>query len=138
MNRKEIIDTAEAKFEDNKDDCNKFLKAVADKLNVDLPIGEDANGLFDHMERSPQWKPLGKGAPGMDLALHYALNGSFVVAAMKEKGDGHVAVIVGEDIDGTPTAYWGQLGGAGQKRGRLSASWARKKFPTISYFAYIN
>lgn len=137
MNRKEIIDAAEASFEMNKADCNAFLKAVAAKLGVEMPLGLDANGLFDHIASSPHWKNLGKGQPGMELAVQHALNGEFVVAAMKEPDHGHVAVIVGVDKDGTPTAYWGRYRSVGEKRGRLSRSWDRaRKFSGISYFAY--
>ncbi len=136
MQRKKIIDVAEVEFDDNSNACNKFLVAVAKGLGVHLPEGRFANDLFDHMSASSEWLLLGKGHQAMSKAVEHALNGGFVVAATKENPNGHVAIIVGVTDDGTPIAYWGMLGGVGQKKGQLSYSWARSKFPNISYFAY--
>ncbi|MBK6341863.1 MAG: hypothetical protein IPF41_04545 [Flavobacteriales bacterium] len=97
----------------------------------------NANGLYDYLVGSPEWENLGKGQPGMALAVERAFEGLLVVAAKKETGHGHVAIIVGVEKDGTPLGYWGSIAGIGKKNARLTNSWARRKFADISYFAYL-
>lgn len=136
MSLSRIIEAAENQFNAYQKDCSGFLKKVAEELFIDLP-NYNANGLYDYLVGSPEWENLGKGQAGMALAVERAFEGLLVVAAKKETGHGHVAIIVGVDKDGTPIGYWGSIAGIGKKNARLTNSWSKRKFADISYFAYL-
>lgn len=123
-------------------DCSSFVKAVASELGVTL-VG-NANAICD-LIRKPPWSPLGSGDHAAQLAATAATNGMFVVGAWKNPDpneNGHLAVIVDTNYSSrTPgfrnraMAYWGQLGGRGQRRGKHSDSWGADKRPNVFYAA---
>lgn len=121
MDPQHIIDVCEAKWDANKSDCNHFVKAVADALGVTIfSPGDNADAIMDKLSTAAGWNLIG------DLATVEAdaTAGMFIIAGLKSadfnppRANGHVVVVVeGDDPNhpGFPMAYWGMLGGVGQK-----------------------
>jgi hypothetical protein len=114
---KQILDSCAAAFADNKDDCNKFLKAA---LSGFLPVGYldnlDADGIVGKLRSQAEGWDTSRT---IDIAIAKAKSGNLVVAGMTGASlgqhHGHLAVVVG--CDGLPSAgttvpvgYAGSLG----------------------------
>ena len=125
-------------------DCSGFVKAVAQELGVSL-YG-NANAIFDEIHNAP-WQAIGSGDSSATCAGVAASNGLFVVGAWKNPNSGesgHVAVIVDSNNSSHTVpyrnramAYWGQLGGVGEKYEMHSQSWGSSKRPEVFYSSHV-
>jgi hypothetical protein len=121
---KDVIDTCEAVWEANKADCNAFAKAVARKYNVTL--SGQANDIVDQISGSG-WEKITSGPKAAEAAAA----GKLVIGALKgsdmtpPEAHGHVVVVVqGPLAHGKyPSAYWGKLGGVGEKNKTINYAW---------------
>jgi hypothetical protein len=119
-----IIEICEHEWPAAQDDCNKFVKAVADELGI--TVTGDANSIVDQIVGAG-WTKLADGK----AAAHEAALGSFVIGGLKgsdqevPSAHGHVVVVVRGPLDRNkyPTAYWGRLGGGGAKNKTINWSW---------------
>ena len=120
----DIIGACEAEWDAHKSDCSGFAKAVAARLGVTLT--GMANDIVGEIAAAP-WSLI-DGGPAAAAA---AAQGRLVIAALRG-GDqqvpdahGHVVIVVPGPLahDLYPTAYWGQLGGVGQKDMTLNWAW---------------
>lgn len=111
MNAFEIIKSCENNWDVNKNDCCKFVNAVAADFGIDL-YGT-ADEIIDAL--SQNWTFLhGKGIE----AKYYADSGRFIVAGLRSsdhnppRHHGHVVIIVSGNLDRGlyPTGYWGSEG----------------------------
>ena len=124
MDPQHIIDTCEANWDANKSDCNHFVKAVADALGVTLfSANDDADGILDKLSTTAGWQLI-PSTTDLSTVESDAASGQFIIAGLKSgeftppRTHGHVVVVVkGDDPvhPGFPMAYWGTLGGVGQK-----------------------
>src|SRR2546428_2281504 len=107
-----VVDACEKHWEDYKDDCSGFVKAVAADVGVRL-MGLQANDIVDEMQTSTWWRLLKDGSD----AGRCAAIGFFVLAGLKKTPNGHAVVVVPGALSGGkyPTGYWGSLGGVVQK-----------------------
>ncbi len=71
----------------NKDNCSGFVQSVAAELGVPMPRG-NANAMVDGLEQS--WTKLASGAE----AAQKAAQGFLVIAGLKGRTYGHVAVVI--------------------------------------------
>jgi hypothetical protein len=121
---RDVIDTCEAVWEANKADCNAFAKAVARKYNVTL--SGQANDIVDQI-RGSGWEKITSGPKAAEAAAA----GKLVIGALKgsdmtpPEAHGHVVVVVqGPLAHGKyPSAYWGKLGGVGEKNKTINYAW---------------
>ncbi len=135
-NAQRIINACEAAFEANKDDCNKFVKAVAAKF--DIQITGNANAITDAIQGAG-WTQLADGA----AAAAKAADGHLVIGGLKgadqatPSDHGHVVVVVKGDLehDKYPKAYWGRLGGTGSKNEGVNWAWRKTDRDNIKYGA---
>lgn len=131
-----IIDACEAAFEANKGDCNKFVKAVAAKFNIQ--ITGNANAITDAIQGAG-WTRLADGS----AAAAKAARGHLVIGGLKgadqanPSGHGHVVVVVkGARQQGKyPKAYWGRLGGSGSKNKGVNWAWRKADRDNVKYGA---
>lgn len=132
----DIINACEAEWDAHKSDCSGFVKAVAARLGVTLTgLADD---IVDEIQQSP-WHAIADG-PG---AAASAANGNFVVAGLKGADQvnpdphGHVVVVVQGPLarDLYPTAYWGRLGGVGEKDTTLNFAWRDGDRDNLAYAA---
>jgi len=123
-NAQAIIDLCEQNWDANKSDCSAFVKSVAAALNVNLT--GLANDIVAQIQSDP-WIQLANGI----AAKANADQGFFVIGGLAG-GDhvppsehGHVVVVVsGPLAQGLyPSAYWGTLGGVGQKDQTVNFAW---------------
>lgn len=147
MNSDSILKVAEKSFEKNKTECNFYARAVAEKMKVPFPDG-NADNIVQVLRTSPSWINLGKGKSKEATAK--AEEGYFVVAGMggkdtkkgKENKDpkkiihGHLAVVVKGEESGKPLAYWGQHGGVGKKKTKITWSFNKTDLENVEYFYY--
>ncbi len=146
QNQKIIIAACEKHFQQNYDDCNHFLKAVAKELNIpsnDLPQGvnDNADRIVKYLEHyRDKWQ---------SVTLHEAGNkasrGYFVVVGQYgadhkpyPHNNGHVAVLVNHNLIG----YAGSLGGAYPCKGKklFGHAWNsqnKNKDANMHYFIYM-
>ena len=129
--KKDIRSLCEKEWDKWKADCSGFLKAVAGDLGIQL-TGQ-ANEIVDAMGRAP-WTPLGSDA---DMAVSYANRGYLVVAGLKAKGHGHVAIIMPGTSKPHPIGYWGRFGGSGKKNTPINWSWNGADLAHVQYFAIL-
>ena len=73
----------------NKDNCSGFVQSVAAELGVPMPRG-NANAMVDGLEQS--WTKLASGAE----AAQKAAQGFLVIAGLKGRTYGHVAVVISQ------------------------------------------
>jgi len=144
-----IINKCEAAYPANQGDCNHFVKAVADSLNITLfQTDDDANAIVGRLfdaSQAPSVTGWFKLADALD-AKNTADSGQFIIAGLKGSeqthpvNHGHVAVVVkgpmspGNDC---PTGYWGSLydpPGPGQDE-PLSEAWKKEDRPKVQYYA---
>jgi hypothetical protein len=141
-NAQKVIDTCMSDWDANKDDCNKFVKAVAGDLGVSIPADSDADGIVDFLAGSGDWHELTAGdGPGAKQA---ADSGAFVIGGLKSdelvpsQDHGHVLVVLSGDLDPThnqyPRASWGRLGGGGQKDSFVNFSFNSTSRDKVRYF----
>jgi hypothetical protein len=136
-----IIDVCEANWDANKSDCNHFVKAVASALGVNLfASGDDADGILNKLAAASGWNSIG------DLATveSDAAAGQFIIAGLKSgnfnppRQHGHVVVVVkGDDPNhpSFPLAYWGTLGGVGQKDSSIRNTFIPDvDLPNVQYY----
>jgi hypothetical protein len=111
----QVLDACRAVFDANKNDCNKFLKAVIGicKPSANFGAGDDANAIVAKIAQPP-WSALGIGDAG--AAVQAAKDGKLVIGGMTGQelsdptGHGHVVVIHGQiRDDGVPFGSWGTL-----------------------------
>lgn len=116
-----VIEECEKAWPGNKSDCSGFMKEVAGALGVTL-TGQ-ADDIVNQIQ-GPGWEVIADGP----AAHAKAESGAFVVAGLKGKdhvparANGHVVVVVkGHLAHGKyPTAYWGTLGGVGERNQTLN------------------
>lgn len=138
-----VIDACESSFDDNQDDCNAFVKAVATQLHVSLPADANADALVDYMSSTPSgWTKLpdGDGA----RAEQDAAAGKFVIAGLRgseqksPQRNGHVCVVVKGSLDanGYPPGYWGSISqGVARKNASLRKAWNGDDIGKVHYFS---
>jgi hypothetical protein len=91
---------------------NEFLLAVISDLNLAI-----------HLD-------------GMRTTIQFTKMGYLVVAGLKAKLHGHVAVIVDAPPAAYPVGYWCQLNGVGRKNTTINWSWNHADLKKVEYFAY--
>jgi hypothetical protein len=130
-----VIAICEAEWDGHKSDCSGFVKAVAQRLEVNL------TGLADDIVTqisAPPWSPIEDGV----TACREAEEGKLVLAGLKGADQsvpnthGHVVVVVkGRPLahDQYPFAYWGRLNGVGHKNTTLNWAWNEVDRDNIVY-----
>ena len=136
-NAQKIIDACEARWEANKSDCNKFVRAVGADVAITIVAG-NADAIIDDL--TANWTSIANGI----AAKAKADAGEFVIAGLKAadhtppRANGHVAVVVSGPLDPThnkyPTGYWGSIGGIGRKFATLNFSWTAADRDNVKYF----
>jgi hypothetical protein len=135
----DVRNACEQEFEVHKSDTSAFVQAVAADFGVKL-VGT-ADEIVDSVQRPP-WQVLKDGAS----AAEYARNGYLVIAGLKGSDQqvpapqGHLAIIVDGPANrratGTyPSAYWGRLGGGGQKFQTINWAWTADDRDRVIYSA---
>lgn len=141
MDPQAIIATCEANWDANKSDCNHFVKAVAVALGVTIfSDGDNADAIMDKLSGAVGWNLIGD-LPTVEAD---ATAGMFIIAGLKSadftppRANGHVVVVVqGDDPNhpGYPMAYWGMLGGVGQKDSSIRNSFTpNTDLPNVKYY----
>ena len=128
----------EACFDAHEDDCSGFARAVAAQLGV--PLAGLANAIVDTIDGGEGWTPLDDGVAAADAAE----NGKFVLGGLKgsdqatQSEHGHVVVVVGRPLahGAYPSAYWGRLGGGGQKDRTVNFAWNTDDRDNVLYAAH--
>ncbi len=124
MSGERVIQACEAEWPKDKTDCSAFVRDVAGRLGVTLT--GNADSIVDEI-CGAGWERLHDGV----AASHAADAGRLVIAGLKG-GDqeipsvhGHVVVVVsGLLANGKyPSAYWGRLGGIGDKNKTINWAW---------------
>jgi hypothetical protein len=135
-NAQRIVDLCEQEWPSNSSNCSGFVIAVTSVLGVTL--AGDANDIVNAI-RSAEWEQISSG----NDAKIAADAGKLVVAGLR--GDeqvnpdehGHVVIIVSGPIanDLYPTAYWGKLGGVGEKFKTINYAWRATDRDRVTYAA---
>jgi hypothetical protein len=120
-----VRDACEAAFAANQNDCSGFARSVAGQLGV--PLEGLANTIVETISSGMGWEPLEDGF----AAAEAAEAGKFVIGGLRGSDQahpsehGHVVVVVGEPLahEMYPSAYWGRLGGGGQKDQTVNFAW---------------
>lgn len=123
-NAKKILDACEDEWPANKGDCSGFVKDVAAALGVSL--SGQANDIVDQISGA-RWTKLADGK----AAKQSADDGNFVIGGLKgsdqhtPSAHGHVVVVVSGPLakEQYPTAYWGTLGGVGERAKTINWAW---------------
>jgi hypothetical protein len=125
----------------NKNNCSGFLKGVAEKLGISMPMSATADGLVDFMKNSSSWKKVTSGSE----AAAQAGRGYFVVAGLKgsehkpARGNGHVAIVVsGSLYRGIYPMCWGGSIGSAQSQGNKSIGeiWNKTDRDLVTYYMH--
>ena len=134
-----VKDACEACFDAHSGDCSGFARAVAGQLGVTLT--GLANDIVDTISGGGDWTALANGV----AASQQAAAGKLVIGGLR--GDeqvspdphGHVVVVVA----GTPLAhglypfaYWGRLGGVGEKDQTVNWAWNTADRDNVTYAAH--
>ena len=141
MDPPHIIDVCENNWDANKSDCSGFVKAVSNALGVTLfSAGDNADAIMDKLSTAVGWNLIGD----LPTVESDASLGMFVIAGLKSgdfnpaRANGHVVVVVkGDDPNhpGYPMAYWGTLGGVGQKDSSIRNSFTpNTDLPNVKYY----
>lgn len=137
-----IIDNCEKEYPDNKDDCNKFVKAVSADLNVTLfSPGDNADAIVQRLRDAAaagDWTKLDDGPD----AKAKADAGQYVIAGLKgtdhnpPRDHGHVVVVVsGPLANGKyPSAYWGSISGTPGQNQTLNFAWNASDRDNVEYY----
>lgn len=132
----EIIATCENNFETGKADCNLFVKSVASKFGVTLT--GNADKITEEITEGG-WTPI---ANGIEAKAKADAGWLVIVGIMGKDYDpksahGHVCVVVSGSLDTTykkyPTAYWGRLGGIGEKSKTVNYAYNAKSVDRVVY-----
>jgi hypothetical protein len=133
-NARKIIEICEDEWPANKSDCSGFVKDVATALGVSL--SGQANDIVEQIS-GPGWINLADGK----AAKKAADEGRFVIAGLKgsdhetPSAHGHVVVVVSGPIvkEQYPTAYWGTLGGTGERAKTINWAWKSVDRDKVKY-----
>ena len=117
-----VQQACEDAFSANKDDCNKFVKAVASSLGVTLDGNADA--IVAEVQGAP-WTYIGNDLEAAKNAANLAAQDKLVIGGLTSgelaEAHGHVVVVVPASlVNGIyPVAYWGSIaaGRAAKLRG---------------------
>jgi hypothetical protein len=107
-----VQEVCEELFEENKNDCNKFAKAVAGHFGITLE--GKADDIVDTIKAAPR-NYIGKDLAAASKAADLAGQGKLVIGGLKAEElkdtNGHVVVVVpGDLVNGKyPHAYWGSI-----------------------------
>lgn len=136
-NAQKVIDACEARWEANKSDCNKFVRAIGVDVGVPIVAGE-ADVIINDL--TANWTAVTDSIG----AKQKADEGNLVIAGLKgadhspPRLHGHVAIVVSGPLDTThnkyPTGYWGSLGSIGMKKTTLNYSWVAADRDKVKYF----
>ena len=147
MEPQHIIDVCEANWDANKDDCNHFVKAVADALGVTLfSAGDNADAIMDKLPNAAGWSAI-LATPPDPAVENAASGGQFIIAGLESRdftpprNNGHVVVVVkGDDSahPGFPLAYWGKLGGIGARDSSIRNTFIPDvDLPNVKYYGTV-
>ena len=133
----DIIDECEIQFDQFKSDCSGFVKAVANALSINL------TGQADDIVKAIQeddWVQLGKdgvAAKNKADAGWFVIGGLLSIKNVPPQDHGHVVVVVSGPLaqDKYPTAYWGKLGGVGEKNKTINWAWNVASRDNVIYSA---
>lgn len=133
---KKIIDVCEDEWPANKSDCSGFVRDAAGALGVTLE--GNANDIVDQIN-SGAWDQIPDGKAAKDAAD----KGKLVIAGLRGDAQqqpakhGHVVVVVSGPLskEKYPTAYWGTLGGTGERAKTLNWAWRAGDRDRIRYGA---
>jgi len=131
-----IIDTCEANFDANADNCSGFVKAVSTDFSVTL-TGQ-ADDIVDQIQTA-DWQQLADGVE----AKAKADDGWLVVGGLKggenvpPQSHGHVVIVVSGPLahDLYPSGYWGKLGSTGKKNTTINWAWNTDSRDKVIYSA---
>jgi hypothetical protein len=131
----QVKEACEACFDAHAGDCSGFVRAVTSQLGVQLH--GLANEIVDTIRDGDDWTPLPDGI----AAAQAAAAGKLVIGGLKgsEQGrpdpHGHVVVVVTGPLahDAYPSAYWGRLGGTGDKDKTINWAWNAEDRDKVSY-----
>jgi hypothetical protein len=130
-----VRDACEACFDAHSNDCSGFAKAVADALGIKLQgLADD---IVETIRGGGAWAQLPNGGE----AANSAGGGKLVIAGLKGSeqsnpdAHGHVVVVVAGPLaqDKYPSAYWGRLGGGGQKDQTINFAWRPEDRDRVTY-----
>ena len=142
-----IIDTCQDVFDNvagAKSDCNKFVKAVCAKFNVNpFDDGDNADAITDDIRDSGWcghngWTQL---ANDPRKAKDAADRGELVVAGATGgdvgQAHGHVVIVVSSEAlwKGYPYASWGKLGSVGKTDTKMTVAFKLADLPKVSYMS---
>ena len=130
-----VKEACEACFDAHAGDCSGFVRAVASQLGVQLH--GLANEIVDTIRDGDDWTPLPDGI----AAAQAAAAGKLVIGGLKGSEQarpdphGHVVVVVTGSLahDAYPSAYWGRLGGTGDKDKTINWAWNAEDRDKVSY-----
>jgi hypothetical protein len=133
-----VQEACEECFDAHKSDCSGFARAVATKLGVGL--AGLADEIVETLRTGQGWTALPTGV----AAAQSAKAGKLVIAGLKGSEQarpdphGHVVVIVDGPLvrDAYPSAYWGRLGGIGEKDKTINWAWTAEDRDRVSYAAH--
>jgi hypothetical protein len=131
----QVTEACEACFDAHSGDCSGFVRAVASELGVELH--GLANEIVDTIRGGDDWMPLPDGV----AAAESAAAGKFVIGGLKGSEQarpgphGHVVVVVAGPLahGAYPSAYWGRLGGTGDKDKTINWAWNAQDRDKVSY-----
>jgi len=124
-----------AVWDQYKSDCSGFAKAVAQRVGIDL--SGDADAIVDTIRAGTPWNPLKDGVEAARTAEDKAL----VIGGLKSseltppRAHGHVVIVVpGPLASGLyPTAWWGTLGGIGEKSKTVNFAFRQEDRDRVHY-----
>lgn len=142
-----VIDTTQDVFDNTdgaKSDCNKFVKAVCDKLTTNpFADSDDADAITNDI-RSDTWLKA-NGWTGLKqdpvAAKKAADSGDIVIGGATgddlAQDHGHVVVVVScEKLwKGYGYASWGKLGGTGKVNEKMTVAFRLDDLPKVSYMS---
>lgn len=124
----------------NKNNCSGFVKSVAKKLDVLLPLVQ-ADGIVDTIEKS--WTKVNTGVE----AARKAAAGFFVLAGLKSSdhaknaNQGHIVIVIsGPLYRAKYPLCWGGSTGTAQSKGNKSVGevWNTTDRDNVAYYVYKN
>jgi hypothetical protein len=132
-----IVAACEAKWPAGQSDCSLFVREVAAAVGV--TITGNADEIVDSIQEA-DWTPLIDGV----AAAEAAAAGQLAIAGLKGADQqqpsphGHVVVVVpGPLAHGKyPSAYWGRLGGIGEKNKTINWAWRAADRDRVVYASH--
>jgi N-acetylmuramoyl-L-alanine amidase len=129
-----VRQACEASFAKHQNDCSAFAREVAEQLGVRLE--GSANNIVETLRTGEGWATLRDGA----AAANSAHSGKLVIAGLHGSEQvhpsehGHVVVVVDGPMEGRyPHAYWGRLGGNGERDKTINFAWELGDRDRITY-----